>query len=324
MIAATPNQFKDRQHGDARGSAENVSPLGDHSLMLAYLKVLRPRHVSKNAFCFLGVLFSGRFTSLDSDLAALQTFVMFCACASAIYIFNDIRDRKHDCLHERKRLRPIASGVVSVGAATLMGIVIVLLGLLVGYGLSAAVFVCVALYLLNNLFYSLGLKRIPLLDVLSIAFGFVLRLLAGIYAVDEQPTMWITLCTFFLASFLAIAKRRSELAALPQQNEWTQRPVLSGYTLPLLDAMVNGSGTMTVICYALFAALSHKNPTLVITVPIVFFGVMHYQRMVMLGKFGEEPERILTRDLPLQLTILLWLIAYFVIVLGKVQMFREA
>jgi 4-hydroxybenzoate polyprenyltransferase len=280
--------------------------------------------MTKNAFCLAGVLFSGRFVSWESDLAALQTFAAFCAGSSAVYVFNDIFDRERDRKHPRKQLRPIASGAVSVPAAVMMAIALAALGFALAALLNLKVTLCLALYLVNNVLYSLGLKHLALFDVLSIAVGFVLRLVAGVYAINELPTDWIALCTFFLAVFLGFAKRRAELAGLLPDEEKLQRPVLSKYSVQFLDYLVNNSAVMVVVCYALFTATSNKNPTLVITVPIVFFAVMHYKRLVLLLRFGEEPEKIVLRDLRLQLSIIIWLITYFGVIYGDIHLFRSS
>ena len=182
--------------------------------------------------------------------------------------------------------------------------------------------VCMLLYMANNLAYSLMLKHMALMDVISIAIGFVLRLLAGVYAVNELPTSWITLCTFFLTVFLGFCKRRAELGGLVPAEENEQRPVLSQYTLQFLDYLVNSSAVMTVMCYALFTTTANKNPSLIITVPVVFFAVLHYKRVVMILHDGEEPERLVLRDIRLQLSIVIWFALYIAISLGNWHLFR--
>lgn len=290
--------------------------------MIAYLKLLRPRQMTKNAFCFAGLLFSGRFFHEEAILAALATFVAFCAVSSVVYIFNDLVDRERDRLHPKKRERPLASGAVGVPAACLMAVILAGVGLVIAYQVNLAVLCCVVLYLANNVAYSLKLKHLALFDVLGISFGFVLRLLAGVYAVDDLPTTWITLCTFFLSVFLGFAKRRAELAQMIPEDDEQQRPVLSKYTVQFLDYLVNGAAIMTVMCYALFTALPYKNPTLVVTVPIVYFAVMHYKRLVMIYLHGKEPERIVLKDRRLQICIVLWLLSYFGITYSDVHLFR--
>jgi len=288
----------------------------------ACLKLMRPRQGAKNLVCMAGVLFSGRFTEERFLVAALLTFVAFTVTSSSVYVFNDVLDRERDRQHPTKRRRPIASGAVTVPTALLLGLVLAAAGLALAYTLGMSVLACLLLYVANNLAYTLGLKHMALFDVLSIALGFVLRLAAGVYAVADLPTTWITLCTFFLALFLAFGKRRAELAALTSTADNQQRPVLSQYTVPYLDSLVNSSAIMAVMCYALFTSTSGKNPTLVITVPIVFYGIMHYKGLLVLLKDGEEPERILLRDVRIQATVLLWLASYLAITSGEIHLFR--
>jgi 4-hydroxybenzoate polyprenyltransferase len=312
--------------------------------LAAFLQLFRPHHWTKNAFCLAGVFFSGHLTNPDDIVAALLTCLCFCAASSAVYIFNDVLDRGRDQLHPVKSRRPIARGAVSPSTASAIALILAtasmagafVLGVLVlrnhpdlagagpgqwllwQFGVPA----CLALYIANNVAYSLWFKHLALIDVLSIACGFVLRLLAGVYVVGVLPTTWITLCTFFLTVFLGFAKRRSELAGIVEAEDTEQRPVLSKYTLQLLDHMLISSAVMAVVCYALFTGISGKNPTLVITVPIVFFAVMHYWRLVALWNFGEEPEVILLRDLRIKLSIVLWLICYALIMYYDVHLFR--
>lgn len=291
------------------------------SRLWCWVRLLRPHQWTKNAFCLAGVLFSGKFIILEADLAALGTCVTFCAISSAVYIFNDVLDRGRDRNHSKKCTRPIASGAISVSAAAVAGIVLALLALAGAFMLGPLVCWCVAFYVLNNLAYSCWFKHHALIDVLSIAISFVLRLLSGVYAVGELPTTWITLCTFFLAVFLGFGKRRAELADVIPNEERLQRPVLSKYTVQFLDYLVNNSATMAVLCYALFTT-SGKNPSLVVTVPIVFYAIMHYKRLVVLMKSGEEPDRILLKDYRIQLCVFLWLISYLIVMYGDVHVFR--
>jgi len=225
----------------------------------AWLRLLRPHHWTKNLACLAGVLFSGRFVDTGADERALWTFGVFCAASSAAYALNDVFDRERDRRHPRKRLRPVASGAVSVPAAVGVGAVLAATALAGAWALGFPVLACLLFYVANNLAYSAGLKHLPLFDVLSIAMGFVLRLLAGVYVVGELPTTWITLCAFFLALFLGFGKRRAELGALGEQTN-DQRPVLAQYTLSYLDYLLNSSAVMAVICYALFTTSPEKNP----------------------------------------------------------------
>jgi 4-hydroxybenzoate polyprenyltransferase len=224
-------------------------------------------------------------------------------------------------LHPTKRRRPISRGAVSPGAALALACLLALLAVVGACLLHPAVVACVLLQMANNTLYSARLKHLPLFDVVSIAMGFVLRLLAGVYVVGEIPTTWIALCTFFLALFLGFSKRRSELAASRQGTADRQRPVLGEYTVGYLDNLLNSTSVMALTCYAL-STTTGENPTLVFTVPIVFFAVMHYKRLVLLHGSGEEPEELILRDLPLQLAAGAWLVSYLFIMHADLQLVR--
>lgn len=285
------------------------------------VRLLRLRHWTKNLLCLAGAVFSGQYLQIWALKAAGTTVAVFCAASSAVYVFNDLFDRERDRAHPLKRSRPLASGSVGVPAAVMLGLALAGGALAASAAMGRTILVCTMLYLLLNLVYTVSLKHVALLDVLSIALGFVLRMLAGVYAVRELPTTWITLCTFFLSLFLAFAKRRSELA-LQSSEDAPQRPVLAQYTLPFLDQMVLSAGVMSVMCYALFTSTSGKNPTLMLTVPIVVYGIMHYQRRAMLLPFGQEPEEILLKDFRIQACIVAWLAAYITILHFNPRLFR--
>ncbi len=290
--------------------------------MFAYVQLLRPRQMTKNVFCFAGLIFSGRLLEPGAIPGACLAFAAFCLSSSAVYIFNDCIDRERDRIHVRKRHRPIASGAVAMPAALVLASLLTIGAVALAALASMGTLICLLLYLVNNVAYSLALKHMALVDVISIAIGFVLRLLAGVYAIDDLPTTWITLCTFFLTVFLGFCKRRAELGGIVPESENEQRPVLTQYTLQFLDYLVNSSAVMTVMCYALFTTTAHKNASLVVTVPVVFFAVMHYKRIVMLLQDGEEPERVVLRDIRLQLSILVWFGLYIAITLGNWKLFR--
>ncbi len=286
----------------------------------AYVRLLRPHHWTKNLVCLAGALFSGRFVDAAAVAGALWTLVVFCAASSAVYLLNDVVDRERDRQHPHKRVRPIASGAVSVPTAIAMATALALAALGGAWALGRDVLACVLIYVANNLAYSAWFKHLMLFDVLSISVGFVLRLLAGVYVVDELPTTWITLCTFFLALFLGFGKRRAELTT--PGNLRDQRPVLSRYTIPYLDSLLNSSAVMAVMCYALFTTSSGRNPSLVVGVPIVFYAIMHYKQIVITTPTSEEPEQILLRDPAIGVSIALWLATYLVIEHGRLHLFR--
>jgi 4-hydroxybenzoate polyprenyltransferase len=284
------------------------------------IALVRPHHWIKNSFCFAGVVFSGQVRDLRAVEEALLTAVVFGLASSAMYVVNDIVDVERDKLHPIKKSRPMATGVVSKLTALLLAVAFLLPALALATRLGTATFMCMTSYLLLNIVYTHWLKHLPILDVVCIAMGFVLRLLAGIYAVQELPTAWITLCTFFLAIFLAIAKRRAEFTG--ESAEGFTRPVLRAYSLPFIDMLLSGSGNIAVITYALFTTAGGKNPNLVLTVPIVYFAISHYKRLTLVEGRGQEPERILLKDRTLQASILAWLLIYAWILYTPVHLFR--
>jgi 4-hydroxybenzoate polyprenyltransferase len=283
--------------------------------MPALLRLLRPKQWTKNGLCLAGVFFSGFGQHLYEShalLLALQTFGAFCLVASSVYAWNDVMDRNRDRLHPKKRFRPIASGAVSPAAGVAIALVLFGAGMGWAWSLGVPVFSCVAAYVAVNLAYSILLKHFVLIDVLAVAFGFVARLLAGVFVVGEHPTTWIVLCTFFLAVFLALGKRRAELVNLGEQDG-KQRPSLRGYSLEQLDGLVNGAAIMAIISYALFTALSAPRPTLVITVPVVYYAISHYQRMLLRNAYGEEPDAVLVKDGRIIASIVIWLVLYLAV-----------
>lgn len=289
--------------------------------------LLRPHQWTKNTIAFAGAVFGGRIHEPRSLLLDLCVFGIFCAASSAVYVFNDVVDRERDRRHPKKRLRPIASGKVGVPQAIGLGALLCGVALVGSWSLHPWAFYCVVLYLANGLAYTVFLKHAALVDVISIAFGFILRLLAGIYVLGDLPTSWIVLCTFFMALFLGFAKRRAELASLGEESSTAdpkdyQRPVLAKYNVPYLDQLLNSAATMTVICYALFTVASTKSRSLILTLPIVYYGIMHYKRRTLVHSQGEEPDRMLFKDWRFPVCILLWLGTYLLIERWDLRLFR--
>ncbi|MBF0425946.1 MAG: UbiA prenyltransferase family protein [Magnetococcales bacterium] len=285
------------------------------------MRLLRPWQWTKNAFVFVGVLFGGHAGDWHLYPPVLLVFVLACAASSAVYVFNDIMDRERDRHHPLKCLRPIPSGAVSLSQAALLSLTLGATALLGSAWLHFGTFLCILLYLINNILYSLWLKDHPLLDVLSIAMGFMLRMLAGVYILGELPTSWILLCTFFLTLFLGIAKRRAEMATLSGQVS-RQRLVLGKYSLPFLDILLGATGVMTMVCYALFTALGGKSPAQILTLPLVFYAIFHYLRLVLVHNYGEDPTDVLFKDPRLALIIAAWLTLYLAIEQGHPVLFR--
>jgi 4-hydroxybenzoate polyprenyltransferase len=299
------------------GSSKTASPT---QLVFALVRVLRPRQWIKNTACLAGLIFSGQLFSGSAQLSAVAATVMFCAAASAVYVLNDLCDRTSDRQNPRKAHRPIAAGLLPVWLALLGGLVALVVSGLTGWLLGPACLGVLAVYLAMNLAYSFRLKHAVLADVMVIALGFVFRVLAGVYAVHVRPTAWIVLCIFFLALLLGLAKRRAELAALKERAA-SHRPVLANFSLPYLDALLAVMAALTVVCYVVYTVESpHNNPTLIVTIPPVVYGIARYLLLVMV-RGGESPEEMLTRDKGLIAAIVIWVGSCVLILYGKPHLF---
>jgi 4-hydroxybenzoate polyprenyltransferase len=274
------------------------------------LRLLRPHQWLKNGICFAGLFFGGRFGSLEAVRLASLTFVCFCAASSCAYVLNDIMDRERDRDHELKRMRPIASGEIGVGRALVILVFLSIIAIGFGLMLGQAGLVCVLLYLANNVGYSIWGKHVAILDVMSIAFGFVLRLVSGIFVIGEHPTGWILVCTFFLAVFLGFVKRRAELDRGADSAEGV-RPVLLKYQESFLNGMIIGTGSCATMAYALFTLNGGEtNPALVATVPFVFYVITHVSRRVMASMVACEVDVFLVREWRIPVIVVLWLTLY--------------
>jgi 4-hydroxybenzoate polyprenyltransferase len=271
----------------------------------AALVALRPRQWTKNLLLFAGLLFAGKLgeTSLWSD--ACIAFVAYCAASSAAYLANDVRDAEHDRDHPVKRLRPVASGEVSVRVA------LVLAGLLTASAVGLAGYLglgslaLMAGFIALQAAYTAGLKHVVLIDVLAIAALFVIRAAAGAEAVDVRISPWLLICTGLLALFLALAKRRAELV-LVGADETPGRPVLEGYSLALVDQLVSIVAASTVIAYSLYTFTARDSKAMMATIPFVLYGVFRYLLLLHRRDLGEEPENVLLTDVPLILTLAAW------------------
>ncbi len=285
------------------------------------LRLLRPTHWTKNLSAFAGAIFGGRLDEPWAVWTDFGVFLVLSVASSAVYVFNDLADIEHDRAHLTKRRRPLAAGEVAPSTARLVGGLLLVLALGSSAWLGGSVLACVLAYLVLNFFYSKSLKHVVLVDVVCIALGFALRVLAGIYALGDLPTVWIILCTFFLALFLAFGKRRAEL--LDAEEDPQARPVLGGYDRRFLDSLLDSSATTVILTYALFTATSGKNPSLIVTVPIVYYAILHYRRMLQTTGQGAAPEQVLLHDRVIQICIGVWLATFLVISYGDLHFFRD-
>jgi 4-hydroxybenzoate polyprenyltransferase len=274
------------------------------------IRLMRPAHWAKNVFVLAPLVFAQRLTDPASLRAGLMAFAAFCLASSAVYVFNDIRDRSEDRLHPLKRHRPIAAGTVSVPTAIVFGTALALVSLTMAASLGLEFFAILAIYLLLNQLYSAGLKHTVILDVMIVSLGFVLRVLAGGAAVQVQVSAWLLLCTFFIALFLAFSKRRHELVLLAGDASG-QRPVLSHYSPAFLDQMINVVTASTVVAYAMYAispetAEKFHTRNLIYTIPMVLFGIFRYLYLIYQKPTTRNPTEAILRDPPFLINILVW------------------
>lgn len=270
----------------------------------------RPRQWSKNLLLFAALLFSKNFFNPEMLGRVFLGFAGFCLITGATYLFNDVIDRKNDATHPEKRSRPVASGELSPNLALSGAVVMVLLGLTVAHFVDILFLRIAVLYLLLQIAYSLLLKKIVILDVLAITTGFGLRVLAGGLIIHVAISSWLLLCTFLLALFLALCKRRHEVMLLGNMAP-EHREVLSDYSIPLLDQMISVTTASVVIAYTLYT-LDGKTvgkfgtEHLLYTVPFVVYGIFRYLYLVYIRNEGGSPETLLLKDLPLSAGIILW------------------
>lgn len=286
--------------------------------MMAFLRALRPHQWTKNLLVFAALLFSKHLFEAEPFLRASLAFVAFCGLAGAVYLWNDVADIERDRLHPRKKLRPLAAGELSIRAATLGAISLVALALSLSFWLDSRLGLCAASYLALNLAYSFGLKHVVILDVLSISLGFVLRALAGGYAIDVPVTEWLLVLALLLALFLALAKRRHEITSL-SENATGHRGILAEYSAYLIDQMTSVVTASVVTAYA-FYTLSpetvHKFGTAKLswTLPLVLYGIFRYLYLVHQKERGDSPTDMLLTDRPLLATVALWVALVIAIV----------
>jgi 4-hydroxybenzoate polyprenyltransferase len=272
----------------------------------AALVAMRPRQWSKNLLVFAGLVFAAKLGDASRWAEAVAAFVAYCAISSSAYLVNDVRDREDDRLHPVKRARPIARGELSVRAAVVFAAVLaaLALGLTGALGLTSVAFLLAFAALQAG--YTLALKHVVLLDVLTIAALFVIRAAAGAEAVDVRISPWLLLCTALLALFLALAKRRGELVLVGAKQS-PGRPVLEGYSLELVDQLVAIVASSTVIAYSVYTLTARDSKALLATVPFVIFGVFRYLLLVHRDDVGEEPEQVLLTDVPILLAVAGWI-----------------
>jgi 4-hydroxybenzoate polyprenyltransferase len=267
----------------------------------AVVVALRPRQWTKNLLLFAGIVFAAKLDDPGRWAAAIAAFAAYCAASSAAYLVNDVRDAPSDRLHPDKRTRPVARGELDSRRALLLAAGLLAIAVVLGAALGLRSLACLAGFVLLQGAYSLALKRLELVDVLTIAGLFVLRAAAGAIAVDVRISEWLLLCTFLLALFVALGKRRAELGL-----DVRARPALSGYSVELVDQLLAIVAAATIAAYAAYALSAHDTRWLLATIPLVVHGLFRYLLLLHRRGLGEEPETLLVEDVPLLVTVAVW------------------
>jgi len=282
---------------------------------------MRMSHWIKNLFIFAALIFSANLFNKTDLLLTLEGFFVFSLSASAVYLCNDIFDRTKDQLHPLKSKRPLPSGQLSVTSAATAAIILSAVGLVWAFVLSLWFGATVAVYIVINLWYTMQLKSIVILDVMTITLGFVLRVVGGALIINVPTSEWLIICTILLSLFLGFSKRRHEISLLENQAT-THRSVLQHYSLYFLDQMIGIVTATTVMSYALYTISEETvrkfgTSHLIYTVPFVLYGIFRYLYLIHKKEEGGNPTKLALTDKPLLLNIILWFIAVTIIVYGR-------
>jgi len=290
--------------------------------LLIYLRVLRVNQWIKNFVVFTAIIFSGQLFDLPLFLSSFGAFLIFCLLSSTSYVLNDVIDYPYDRKHAIKKNRPIASGQVSIPQATFIVFVLTIVSLLLSLTFSISFFLLALFFILLHFFYSLYLKKFPVIDIFTISFSFMIRAMAGEVVTGYHIPIWLLLTIFFISLFMAAIKRQAELAAHGKEA----RASLVRYQPHFLDFLTYTFATATMIAYATYAYVEkipqaktvftdkfgtwvpgfEARKWIMITIPLVVYGLSRYAQLLYEKAEGERPEKIITTDIPLIVTIFLW------------------
>ncbi len=282
------------------------------------VKSLRFQQWIKNFFLFAPLMFSENIFNIPLLVKTIYAFTLFCILSGSAYILNDIQDLEEDKLHPLKSKRPLASGRLGKKQAFLAFLSLTILSLAGGYFLDFSFFLALLVYFLLQVAYSCWLKHVVILDVLLVALGFLIRVVAGGLAIQVQISPWLLICTLLLALFLALSKRRHELVFL-QKGAEIHRPILKEYSPHLLDQMIAVVTASAVISYCLYTISTETiekfgTKNLIITVPFVLYGIFRYLYLVHKKDEGGSPEALIIRDKPLLLAVFFWIVTAVLII----------
>ena len=271
---------------------------------------MRPRQWTKNGFIFFGLIFDKQLFMVEPFLRTVAGFFLFCLISSAVYLFNDIADVEADRNHPKKKTRPIASGKLPIPIASVAAVLLAFISIPLGYLLSPLFALILAAYLFINLLYSRWLKHVPILDVLIVSSGFVLRVAAGVLLIYpvERFSPWLYMLTILFSLYIGLGKRRAEMNLLADDAS-AHRKVFDGYTIPLLDQYITIVSGMTIVAYSFYtfsAPNLPENHSMMLTIPFVVYGIFRYLQLIQTGHTAGAPDEVALKDRPLQITMLVW------------------
>ncbi|OGC96397.1 MAG: hypothetical protein A2W25_06775 [candidate division Zixibacteria bacterium RBG_16_53_22] len=286
-------------------------------MLKALLISMRPSHWVKNLIIFAALIFAREYSDTEKIGLTLLTFAAFCLATSAVYLFNDVIDRDNDKKHPLKSRRPIASGKLPVPLAVAASFFLILCAVVLSIFVNIDTLLALACYAIINIGYSIVLKHVVIIDVMTIAAGFVLRAVAGGLAIQVPISPWLLVCTTLLALFLGFGKRRQELSLLTN-DAVSHRRSLEYYSVPFLDQMISVVTASTVVAYAFYTlspeVVEHFGTKwLSLTIPFVLYGIFRYLFLIFKKDQGGSPTKLLLTDPPLLICILLWLMAVILV-----------
>ena len=289
--------------------------------MKNYIKLIRPKDWAKNLFLFIPLFFAGQFFHSQMLLQLLEGFICFSLVASSIYIINDYRDIEDDKKHPVKKFRPLASGAVSGRAAILIAIIFLIIAFIGAWFIRDKFMFILGIYFAQNMLYSFGLKNVPILDIFIIAIGFVLRIKAGSVIAKIGLSEWLIIMVFLLALFMAIAKRRDDvLLKLSSGND--MRQAVKGYNLDFINTALSLICAVIIVAYFMYTTSPEvvnrlQTYRLYYTCLFVLAGIFRYLQLIYVRGDSQSPTKILYKDRFIQVTILLWIISFYIILYAK-------
>ncbi|OQY45802.1 MAG: decaprenyl-phosphate phosphoribosyltransferase [Anaerolineaceae bacterium 4572_78] len=278
-------------------------------MIIALLKTMRPKQWTKNVIIFAALVFDEKLFDIPSLINTLFGFVILCFISGTVYLINDIVDIEKDKAHPKKRHRPLPSGAISKKTATIIAIILPLIILPFSFLLNINFGLLMVGYLLLQLAYSFKLKHVVIIDVFTIAAGFVIRVGSGALLIDvSRFSPWLYVCTTLLALLLGFGKRRQELLLVENSSQAT-RPILNDYSILFLDILMTTVTSTTIMAYSLYTFSAPNLPdnhAMMLTIPLVIYSVFRYLQLIYVQKSSGDPSEVLLKDHPLQVGLMLW------------------